>query len=88
MAKKVASALGLLGFAVMAAIGVFKSADFGVALTRAIIAAIVMCLVGYVAGSIAQKAVEEAVDAHAPLQPEPKIESVAATSATKREEDK
>lgn len=88
MAKKVASALGLMGFAVMAAIGVFKSADFGAALARAIVAAVVMCLVGYVAGSIAQKALEEAVDARMPLQPEPKIENIAATSATKQEEDK
>ena len=88
MAKKVASALGLMGFAVMAAIGVFKSTDFGISLARAIIAAVVMCLVGYVAGSIAQKALEEAVDARMPLQPEPKTENAAATPAPKREEDK
>ena len=88
MPKKVASALGLVGFAVMAVLGVIKPADFGATLARAIVAAVVMCLVGYVAGSIAQKALEEAVDNRMPLQPEPKIESPQAAPATKGEDDK
>lgn len=67
MRKKVASALGLLAFAVMAVLGAISGSEMGPALSRALLSAAVMAVVGYVVGFIAEKAVLEAVEAKAPL---------------------
>jgi divalent metal cation (Fe/Co/Zn/Cd) transporter len=85
---KVASALGLIAFAVMAAVGALGSASFDTALVRAVAAAVVMYIVGYVAGTIAQMALDEAVDSSVPLHPEPSIENIAAETTSKKEDAK
>jgi len=86
--RKMASTLGLVAFAVMAIIGALSAMEFSAALMRALVAAVVMSLVGYVAGRIAQMALEEAVDSRLPLHPEPKIENLRDETAGKKEENK
>jgi len=86
--QKVASALGLLGFALTALVGALRGGDFAAAIVRAIVAACVMCLVGYVAGTIAERAVSEAVDAKLPLRPEPTLESLRQANGNKEEGNK
>ncbi len=88
MRRKLASMLGLLGFAVMAVISAVKSAAFSTALGRCIVAAVAMCLVGYVAGFVAEKALEEAVDARIPLYPEPDLQKLTVSTDDSKEEDK
>jgi len=80
--------LGLLAFAVTAVVAALKSVDFATALSRAILAAVVMCLVGYVAGAIAERAVREAVDKRLPLHPEPTVENLKAETGNTKEVDK
>jgi len=86
--RKAASALGLVGFAVVAAVGALRGLDFGTALGRSVLAGVLMCLVGYVAGFIADRALSEAVDARMPLHPEPRIEDITQATAPKKEEPK
>lgn len=88
MQRKVASALGLTAFAVMAAVGALGRAGFETALVRAVAAAVVMYIIGYVAGTIAQMALNEAVDSSIPLHPEPRIEDIAAETKSKKEDSK
>jgi len=67
--NKVASAIALLAFAIMAALGALRGMKLEAAVTCAFVAAMVMAVVGYIAGFIAEKAVEEAVDRKEPLRP-------------------
>jgi hypothetical protein len=85
--NRVASAIGLLAFAIVAALGAFRGMDLNDAITRAFVAALVMAVVGYIAGFIAEKAVEEAVDRKEPLRPGVSVQlSQEGTGA--REEDR
>ena len=88
MRKKAASALGLLGFAIMAAIGMLSATDFATAVSRAVIAAAIMTVVGFVAGTIAEKAIEEAVDTREPLRNTPDLDELSKAVSATKEEDK
>ena len=88
MRRKTASAMGLLGFALASGLAAIRNVDLAAALYRAVLASLVMAIVGYVAGMIAEKAIQEAVDTKEPLRPKPTIGQEQETDATEQEEGK
>jgi outer membrane lipoprotein SlyB len=88
MRKHAACAIGLVAFALVAALGALRGGDLADVLRRAILTGAVMAAVGYVAGFIAEKAVDEAVDRREPLRVQPTMSTGDKGSDSHREDGK
>lgn len=88
MRRHAACAIGLVAFALVAALGALRGGDLADVLRRAILTGAVMAAVGYVAGFIAEKAVDEAVDRRVPLRAHPNLSTGENGSESHREDGK